>query len=562
MLKSISGRIILPVSYEQHELTRHLLNILKTQSELTSKQLQLMLMPYAYWLNSSFNPAKMAHGTAIEFKGLDTIARLNPYLADFTEKLPNSIEINFEDTQNNGPSLSHTEDKKSLKLSLSLTEPYKNWQALAELFNIIAKEYPKPDFNIHEAHILGHTHAVKQTVLVEKPFADLRLFETDHEGPLLYIAAPISGHYTTLISDTISSALNAGFRVAVYDIKNARDVPLEHGDFGLDECVDYHREFITYLSQNIDPRVNVQAICQGTVPVSIAAATLAEEKSPYTPYTLTLDAGPINVEASETEVTAFGKKHDLDWFKNNLISKVPSSYEGQGRMVYPAFRQLSAFIAMNPEHHAHSFYEMFNHMVKGTQDDQSFKKKSEFYEEYLSGADLTAKFYLDTIKNIFIENKLAKGTMKWRSKKVDLSAYKGPLLTKEAREDDICAPAQTMFAHELMPKAKGYHYTLDNAGHYGIFSGSKARDKALPAMFTFIHKKLNDKGHDYGPLLDSYGNEIEDAKMPSRYNKKLFERTVTEQKEKWESIVKNRGKTKAFELPQITLKLPAFNMTK
>lgn len=534
------------------------MNLLRMQAHVTGNQMEALLAPYQAWLNSPFNPMTYWDGAKVKMEGFEALARMNPMLADFAEKFPNSIELLFHAA--NGSTEHDKGNRDNLKLSLSLTEPHKNWAALAEIFNLAAKEYPKPDYAINEAQVLGKTLDVKKSVLVDKPFADLMLFETKHKGPLLYIAPPLSGHYGTLIRDTIQSALNAGFRVAIYDTKNARDVPAEHGTFGLDDCVDYHREFISYLGEHIDPRVNVQAICQATVPIATAAATLAAEKSPYTPYTLDLDSGPLDPHAPMTEVTEFAQKYDIDWFKNNLISQVPGTYEGKGRDVYPGFRQLSAFIAMNPDSHANSFYQMFNHLVRGTENGDDYQKKLAFYDEYLSVCDLPAKFYLDTIERVFINNDLANGKMTWHGQPVDLSAYQGYLMTKEAALDDISAPGQTMSVHKLMPKAKGYHYRLEGAGHYGIFAGSKARDKALPAMFSFIHKALKESRHDYGPALDSHGNEITKLSYPPRFSAKVLRDTIKEQAQKWQDFTATRNNGENAVRPNISVTFPPLTL--
>lgn len=533
------------VSYEQHELTRTFLNLMAVQTHITAAQMQAVLFPFQTWLNSVFNPMRLFSGTQVKMTGVDTLARMNPFLNGFSQKFPGSVEISYEAAAENDGARQKG-DRDHLKLQLSLTEPHKNLEALAEIFNMAAREYPKPDFRIETATILGKTRDVTQQVLVDKPFASLRLFETGYNGPLLYLAAPISGHYSTLIRDTVQSALNAGFRVALYDTKNARDVPLRAGDFGLDDCVDYHQEFIEFLGKNVDPRVNVQAICQATVPVSRAAARMAREGSPYTPFTLDLDAGPMNPHAAMTEVTEFAQKYNIDWFRKNLISRVPAWFEGAGREVYPGFRQLAAFMTMNLGLHASSFYEMFNHLVKGTDHGSDYQKKQEFYDEYLSLCDLPAKFYLDTIETVFI-----------RGNRVDLSAYRGYLLTKEAALDDISAPGQTMYAHEMMPHAKGYHYTLEGAGHYGIFAGAKARDKALPVMFSFIHNALRENGHDYGPVLDSHGKKIKNSQMPETYSRQRLESTLEKQRIIWGDFQEKRAKI-SHNVPQITVTLPPF----
>ncbi len=522
-----------------------MMQIMRMQAHIAAIQTQAMLLPFQMW-SRFFNPLAAFDETKVAVSGLDALTRLNPWLRDFTARLPGEVEVTF-DSAPGKPEVEAARDHKKLKLRLSLTEPHRNWLALAELFNMAAKDYPKPDFRIDEASILGETHKVRQSVLLDKPFASLRLFETGHKGPLLYIAPPISGHYSTLVRETIQSALNAGFRVAVYDIKNARDVPRNIPDMGMDECVAYHEEFIGHLGGHIDPRVNVQAVCQATVPVSRAAANLAKKGSPFTPFTLDLDAGPVNPHASMTEVTEFSQKHNLNWFRQNVISRVPAQFKGAGRDVYGAFRQIGAFMGMNPGAHAGSFAEIFNHVVDGTKDSDGYKKKQVFYEEYLSGADLPMKLYMDTIRHFREGNK------------ADLSAYKGYLLTKEASEDDISAPGQTMYAHEMMPGAKGYHYTLEGAGHYGIFAGSKARDRALPVMFAFIHKALRENGFDYGPVLDSYGNAMDNPQMPEAYSRDKLDETVIRQAAAWEEFKLKRTQPANDALQfSVTMPLPGF----
>ena len=79
------------------------------------------------------------------------------------------------------------------------------------------------------------------------------------------------------------------------------------------------------------------------------------------------------------------------------------------RPVYPGFMQLTGFMTMNLERHMNAHVDLFNNLVKG--DCDSVKQHQDFYEEYLAVMDLTAEFYLQTVKTVFQDHPLPdKGT--------------------------------------------------------------------------------------------------------------------------------------------------------
>ena len=102
------------------------------------------------------------------------------------------------------------------------------------------------------------------------------------------VVAPLSGHHSTLLRDTVKSLLH-DHKVYITDWTDARMVPLEAGAFHLDDYVDYVQEFI----RHIGPEVNVISVCQPTVPV-LAAISLMASNGEVTPRTMTMMGGPID----------------------------------------------------------------------------------------------------------------------------------------------------------------------------------------------------------------------------------------------------------------------------
>ena len=247
--------------------------------------------------------------------------------------------------------------------------------------------------------------------------------------------------------------------------------------------MDYVREFI----RHIGPGVHVISVCQPTVPVLAAVSLMASAGEP-TPPTLTMMGGPIDARRSPTAVNNLAMNKSFEWFENNVIYRVPQNYPGATRRVYPGFMQHTGFVAMNPDRHVTSHYDYFLDLVRGDEGSAEFHRQ--FYDEYNAVLDMPAEYYLDTIKTVFQDFALVNGT--WvvdgdpvRPQDITASA----LLTVEGELDDISGAGQTRAAHELctgIPESRRFHYDVQGAGHYGIFSGRRWRDKVYPEIKAFI----------------------------------------------------------------------------
>ena len=361
-----------------------------------------------------------------------------------------------------------------------------------DLMHRLAKEYEKPQFGINSVKVRGIDVAVQEQVAVEKPFCrllrfkrftdDLPLLSTMKEQPTVLVVAPLSGHHSTLLRETVR-ALLVDHKVFITDWTDARMVPVEAGPFHLDNYVAYVQEFI----RHIGPEVNVISVCQPTVPV-LAAVALMASRGEFTPRTLTMMGGPIDARKSPTAVNNLAMNKSYEWFENNVIYRVPVNYPGNGRRVYPGFLQHTGFIAMNPDRHLKSHYDYFNYLMRGEDESADFHRS--FYDEYNAVLDMPAEYYLDTIKTVFQEFALVNGT--WvvdgqlvRPQDIATSA----LLTIEGELDDISGAGQTKAAHGLctgIPKSRQFHYDVEGAGHYGIFSGRRWREKVYPEVRDFI----------------------------------------------------------------------------
>ena len=361
-----------------------------------------------------------------------------------------------------------------------------------ELLHRLGMDYEKPEFEITSVKSGGIDVAVQEQTALEKPFCRLirfKRFSDDSatldrmkEQPSVLVVAPLSGHHSTLLRDTVKSLLQ-DHKVWITDWTDARMVPVEAGPFHLDDYIRYVQEFIGLIG----PDVHVISVCQPTVPVLAAISLLASAGKP-TPLSMTMMGGPIDARKSPTAVNNLAMNRSYEWFENNVIHRVPQNYPGANREVYPGFLQHTGFVAMNPDRHATAHYDYFLDLVRG--DDDSTEAHRKFYDEYNAVLDLPAEYYLDTIKTVFQDFSLVKGTWEVDGHLVrpqDITAT--ALLTIEGELDDISGAGQTKAAHGLctgVPKARQFHYDVAGAGHYGIFSGRRWRDIVYPQVRDFI----------------------------------------------------------------------------
>ncbi|MBL8550354.1 MAG: polyhydroxyalkanoate depolymerase [Hyphomonadaceae bacterium] len=362
-------------------------------------------------------------------------------------------------------------------------------RASFELLDRFALTHERPDYRIPSV-LAGNAEApITEEVVARTPFGALLHFHKETSGksgapqPKVLIVAPLSGHFATLLRETVRTML-PDHDVYITDWTNARDVPPSAGRFGFSDYIDHVIKFLEFLG----PGAHALAVCQPCVQVLAATAIMSAQKHPCTPRSMTLMGGPIDARVNPSLVNALAFDHDVDWFAQNLIATVPMRYAGAGRRVYPGFVQLSAFMNMNMARHKQAHRTLYHHLADNELEKAQAIK--DFYDEYFAVLDLTAEFYLETVAWVFQEARLAKGELTHRGARVDCGAIKRTaLLTVEGERDDVCSLGQTQAAHELCTSLRPYlkrHHMQTGVGHYGVFSGRRWQTQIYPIVRNHI----------------------------------------------------------------------------
>lgn len=348
------------------------------------------------------------------------------------------------------------------------------------------RTFPRPLFGIDTVVCGKKTVAIEEEVVMDKTFCQLRHFKkvggTAYQ-PKVLVAAPLSGHFATLLRDTVRTLLPK-HDVYITDWKDAKEIPLTEGGFDFDHYVDYLLDFFRFLGV----RTHVVAVCQPAVPVLCAVSLLAEYNEPSQPASMTLMGGPIDTRVSPGPVNMFTKSHTLEWFESNVISNVPMLYKGAGRRVSPGFIMLTGFMSLNLKRHKDATFDMYKHLIRGDQEGAEAHRR--FYDEYRAVLDMPADYFLDSLRIAFYEHHLPLHKMYWRGHRVKPEAiWQTALMTVEGELDDISCPGQTLAAHDLcanIPVARKHHHFQNSVGHYGIFNGRRWRSEIYPELEKFI----------------------------------------------------------------------------
>ncbi len=362
--------------------------------------------------------------------------------------------------------------------------------AALEVFSRMRLTHKRPPYGITTVQVGDRLVQVREHAVHRTPFGTLLRFDRDDPPaadqparPQVLIVAPLSGHFATLLTDTVRTML-ADHDVYITDWHNARDVPLGEGRFGLDEYIQHLIDFMAILG----PHTHLVAVCQPCVPTLAAVAVMAADQHPAQPRSMTLMAGPIDCRINPTAVNDLAVGKPIEWFEQKLVATVPAGHVGAGRRVYPGFLQLTAFMSMNPTRHARAFANLYEHLATGETGPAA--RTIEFYDEYFAVNDLHGDFYIETVDQVFQRYTLAKGELIFKGRRVDPAAIRRTaLFTVEGERDDICAIGQTVAAHDLCPGIRPYmktHHVQLGVGHYGVFSGMRWQQQIYPRVREMI----------------------------------------------------------------------------
>ena len=298
----------------------------------------------------------------------------------------------------------------------------------------------------------------------------MRLREYGRAGGIpTVVDAPYAGH-SAVIADyakgqsLIETLLAHGLgQVVLTDWKPAtRDMK----DFDIDN---YLAELIVAID-DLGGRVNLIGLCQGGWMAAMAAARFPEKVN-----ALVLAGAPIDTDAGDGPVKRMSRAIPMAFYED-LVRLGGGLMRGKF--------MLQGWKAMHPgQHYFQEHVDLYENI-----DDPVYVAKRETFERwYENPLDLPGRWYLQAVRELFKENRLAKGEFIGLGRRLDLKAIHCPVYLLAGDADDITSQEQVFDAEKYLGPPKGrIEKQLVPGGHIGLFMGSRTLKETWPAIAQWI----------------------------------------------------------------------------
>ncbi len=314
--------------------------------------------------------------------------------------------------------------------------------------------------------------ATSNRIVLELETMRLRDFSTADrpftQTPVL-IDAPFAGHSSTIADYKIGQSLVETLQasglehVLVTDWKSATQA-MKNFD------IDKYLAEINVAVDDLGGLVDLIGLCQGGWMSAMYAA-----RFPHKVRTLVLAGAPIDTDAGNGPIKKLA--HTLPMALYEEMVRV-----GGGVMLGKTM--LAGWKSMNPqEQYMGKYLELYQHI-----EDKNYIKRTEQFERwYESPIDLPGAYYLQTIRQIFKENRLAKGEFIALGERLSLKNIVCPVYLLAGSDDDITTSEQVFDAEKYLGTApEKIVKTLASGGHIGLFMGARTLAECWPAIGRWI----------------------------------------------------------------------------
>jgi poly(3-hydroxyalkanoate) synthetase len=281
--------------------------------------------------------------------------------------------------------------------------------------------------------------------------------------------APHAGH-TAMIADyhkgqsLIETLLANGVgHVALTDWKPATD---DMKDLEIDN---YLAEVVVAID-DLGGRVNLVGLCQGGWVAAMVTARFPEKVN-----SLVLAGSPIDTAAGNGPLKRMVHDSPMSFY-DELVALGGGLMKGKF--------MLQGWKNLHPEqHYVQDHIDLYEHI-----DDPAYLAKEEtFARWYENPIDLPGRWYLQVIKQLFKENRLAKGEFVGLGRRLSLRHIVCPTYLLAGAADDITTPEQVLDAAKYIgtPKDRVVEQTVPG-GHIGLFMGNRTLKEFWPPIAQWI----------------------------------------------------------------------------
>lgn len=288
-------------------------------------------------------------------------------------------------------------------------------------------------------------------------------------GVPVFVDPPYAGHRSTIADyakgqSLVETLIGAGLgRVFVADWKGATDA-MKNFD------IDKYLAEINVVVDDLGGAAHLIGLCQGGWMSAMFAS-----RFPGKVESLVLAGAPIDTDAGHGPIKKLAHTLPLETYQEMVDL-------GEGRMLGKTM--LAGWKDMHPgKQFLGKYVDLFAHI-----EDESYIKRTERFERwYENPIDLPGTYYLQAIKLLFKENRLAKGTFVGLGRKLALKDIKVPVYLLAGDADDITTKDQVFNAEKLIgTPTSAVVKKVAPGGHIGLFMGRQTLAEIWPEIGRWI----------------------------------------------------------------------------
>jgi poly(3-hydroxybutyrate) depolymerase len=290
------------------------------------------------------------------------------------------------------------------------------------------------------------------------------------KAPVL-ILAPYAGHHATIADyrrgqSLVETLLDAGLsRVLVTDWKGATE---EMKYFDIDT---YLAELAVAVDDLGEP-VHLVGLCQGGWMSAMFAA-----RYPQRVASLVLAGAPIDTQAGDGAVRKAANELPMTFYEEMVAA---GGGLMRGKVMLAGWKNMHA-----GEQYLEKYVDLYSHI-----EDRNYISRTKRFERwYENPIDLPGKWYLQAIRELFKENRLAHGKFVALGRRISLASIKAPAYLLAGDADDITPSAQVFNAQRLLgTPRRDIVKRIAPGGHIGLFMGTRTLREAWPEIAAWMRK--------------------------------------------------------------------------
>ncbi len=227
---------------------------------------------------------------------------------------------------------------------------------------------------------------------------------------------------------------------------------------------------INVVVDDLGGRVNLIGLCQGGWMSAMYAA-----RFPHKIASLVLAGAPIDTDAGDGPVKRMAHQYPTAFYEG-LVAVGGGLMQGK--------IMLQGWKGMHPsQQYIREHVDLYEHI-----DDPVYLRKEEIFESwYENPIDLPGRFYLQTIVQLFKENRLAKGMCVGLGRCLELKSITCPVYLLAGDSDDITTREQVLDAEKYLGTPNSLiEKAVVPGGHVGLFMGSQTLRDTWPVIARWI----------------------------------------------------------------------------